>query len=41
MQVWGQSNVANLLPQNKDEAVLSCVPAGGWDGGGGEMMNVP
>lgn len=25
-QVWGLSNVANLLMQNKGEAVLSCTP---------------
>lgn len=26
--VWGQSNVASLLMQNKGEAMLSCMPDG-------------
>lgn len=39
MQVWGQSNVANLLMQNKSEAMLSCMPEGERDWG--EMMNFP
>lgn len=28
IQVWGQSNVASLLMQNKGEAMLSCMPEG-------------
>lgn len=33
MQVWGESNVASLLMQNKGEAMLSCVPEGERSGG--------
>lgn len=32
--------MANLLPQNKDEAVLSCVPDGGRDGGGDDECSL-
>lgn len=39
MQVWGQSNVANPLMQNKGEEMLSYMPEGERDVR--EMMNFP